>query len=170
MGGGGSDASEPLTGFPAKGQLGCWGGRGDRGPRGRQAWGSVSRPVLPPRPWRKPGCPWRDLCASGKGRPQPPGPCRAPHFLPAPVWILPVCTSVEPGAIHGPAGGSRLRERLWGPQPHPQGKARRSGAKGPAPPTPGTCFWAYQGFPQATEGLSFNSRKSPKQLTDPQEV
>ena len=46
----------------------------------------------------------------------------------------PMCTSVEPGAIHSPAGSSRLRERLWAPQPHPHGKARRSRTEGPDPP------------------------------------
>lgn len=78
----------------------------------------MSRPTSHPdlgreRPLQHPGGPWRDLCALGRGGHKPSGPCRAPHFLRAPIWILPACTSVELGSIHSPAGGSRFRERLW---------------------------------------------------------
>ena len=112
-------------------------GEGEAGPEGAAGPGVREPPVLPVRPLQGEAAPVSrrplgDLCALGRGGHNPPGPCRAPHFLRAPVWILPARTSVEPGSIHSPAGGSWFRERLRGPWPHRSGEAGGSGAEGPA--------------------------------------
>lgn len=151
------------------------GEEGEAGPEGAAGLGVHEPPILPPRPRQGEAAPasrrpLEGSLRSGKGRPQTLRTLQGSPLPPGSRLDSPSVHLGGAGKHPQPCRRLTVQGKTVGPRPHRSGEARRSGTEGPAPHPQATCSWVCQGFPRATEGLYFNSRKSPKQLTDPREV